>query len=120
MLHSSRGRPLKLGVYDELVKAYVRKLRVAGEVVNSQIVMAVARRVILYKYKPLLKENGGPIEITKDWTLSLLERMECTKGVKHFPEDFEEIKSAFNKRICDNVKQFNIPDEMIIKWNQTG
>lgn len=86
---------------------------------NSQIVMAGAREVILYKHKTLLKENGGPIEITKDWALSLLKRMgfskrKGTKGVKHFPEDFEEIKSAFKKRIRDNVKQFNIPDEMII------
>lgn len=45
-----------------------------------------------------------------------------TKGVKHFPEDFdfEEIKSAFNKRIRDNVKQLNILDELVINWDQTG
>lgn len=43
-----------------------------------------------------------------------------TGGVKHFPEDFEEIKLAFNKVICYNIKQFNIPDEMILKLDQTG
>ena len=45
--------PLKLGQYDELVQAYVRKLRAAGGVVNTQIVMAGARGVLLFKDKTL-------------------------------------------------------------------
>lgn len=55
-LHSSCGRPLQLGYHDELVKAYIRKLRVAGAVVNAQ--MEDAREVLLFKDKTLFKENG--------------------------------------------------------------
>lgn len=62
-------------VCDELVKVYVRKLRVAGGVVNSQTVMAGGRGVILYKNKTLLKRNGGPIEITEDREYSQLKRI---------------------------------------------
>ena len=92
--HSPRGRPLKLGQYDELVQAYVRKLLAARGVVNTQIVMAGARGVLLFKDKNLLKEYGGSIDITKDWAKSLLKRMgfskrKGTKGVKHLPDDFE-------------------------------
>lgn len=90
--HSSRGRPLKLGQYDDLVKAYIRRLRVAGGVVNAQIVMTGAKGILMFKDSTLLKENGGTIDITKEWARSLLNRMgfskrKGTKGIKHFPED---------------------------------
>lgn len=96
---SPRGRPLKLGQYDDL-KTYIRRLRVAGGVVNAQIVMAGPKGILMFKGSTLLKENGGTIDITKEWARSLLNRMgfskrKGTKGVKHFPEDYEDIKGAF-------------------------
>lgn len=75
---SPRGRPLKLGQYDDLVKAYIRRLRVAGGVVNAQIVMAGAKGILMFKDSTLLKENGGgggTIDITKEWARSLFNKM---------------------------------------------
>lgn len=73
---SPRGRPLKLGQYDDLVKAYIRRLRVAGGVVNAQIVMAGAKGILMFKDSTLLKENE--ILIVPDrhnQKISLLNRM---------------------------------------------
>lgn len=42
------------------------------------------------------------------------------KGVKHFPEDYEDIKGAFVKRITDNVTKYKIPNELVINWDQTA
>lgn len=97
---SPRGRPLKLGQYDDLVKTYIRRRRVAGGVVNAQIVMAGAKGILMFKDSTLLKENGGTIDITKECARPPLNRMgfsngQGTKGVKHFPEDYEDIKGAF-------------------------
>ena len=43
-----------------------------------------------------------------------------TKGVKHLPDDFSSIKSECVKRVDSVVKQHNIPDSLIINWDQTG
>lgn len=94
-------------------------------VVNVQNVMAGAKRILMFKDSTLLKENGGTIDITKEWARSLLNRMgfskrKGTKGIKHFTEDYEDIKGAFVKRISDNVTKCKIPNEVVINWDQTA
>ena len=72
-----RGAPLKLGVdMDRQVQAYLRKLRDSGGIVNTGIVMASARGIILKIDSTSLAEFGGHTTITKDWAKSLLRRME--------------------------------------------
>ena len=73
----------------------------------------------------MLDENGGSIVLTKAWAVSLMKRMglvkrKGTKGIKHLPGDFANIKSEYLKRINTVVKQYNIPDSLIINWDQTG
>lgn len=68
---------------------------------------------------------GGTIDITKELARSLLNRMgfskrKGTKGVQHFPEDSEDIKGTFVKRITDNVTKYKIPNELVINWDQTA
>ncbi|KAK3098237.1 hypothetical protein FSP39_017476 [Pinctada imbricata] len=43
-----------------------------------------------------------------------------TKGVKHLPDDFDEIQSKFIERINENVVKYKIPDALVINWDQTG
>ena len=63
----SRGRPLLIGSeLEEQVKLFVGELRSSRAVVNSTIVRAAARGIILAKDANLLEENGGGINLTKD------------------------------------------------------
>ncbi len=43
-----------------------------------------------------------------------------TKGVKTLPSDFEEIKKAYINRVQTVVETFDIPDSLVINWDQTG
>lgn len=52
---------------------------VAGGVDNAQTVMAGAIVILMFKDSTLLKEIGGKIDITKEWTGSLLNRMSFSK-----------------------------------------
>lgn len=75
-----RGRKLLLG--DELdnnVIRFVTTIRSSGGVVNTAIVKAAGRGVVLSEDRSLLRENGGHIEITRAWALSLMSRMDLVK-----------------------------------------
>jgi hypothetical protein len=125
LAHSPRGRPLKIGMYDDLVKTYIRELRKKGSPVNSAVVIGAANGIITHFNKSLLVENGGSIELTKDWAKSLMGRMGLskrrgTKGIKSLPSDFDSIQQTFIQRIETIIKEDNIPDSLVINWDQTG
>ena len=50
--HQLRGRPLKLGNYDGMVKEYIHALRLAGGIVNRSIVVVAAATGILEHLDP--------------------------------------------------------------------
>ena len=50
-----------------VIKAIQLATRDSGGVVNTQIVMATARGVVMSHNANLLAENGGYMNITKDW-----------------------------------------------------
>ena len=102
------GRPLLLGKYDDDVVDYVKKLREAGGVVNTAIVIGIAKGVLTHHDKFLLRENGGSIELSRTWGQSFMRRIEFskrkgTKTVKTIPSDFEVKLKDFHKRIADAV-----------------
>ena len=123
--HGLRGRPLKLGDLDSNVQDYLKKLRVAGGVVNRAIVIAAAKGIVEHHNPAMLYEHGGTVELGKKWADSLLSRMnfvkrKATKAARKLPTDFPEIKLAFLKRVSDCVHEHKIPPELIINWDQTG
>ena len=67
------------GVYDKMIVNYVRRLRKHGAKVNSKIVMGTARGIIIRKAPQLLHDRGGAKKITRDWALSLLQRIKYVK-----------------------------------------
>ena len=69
-----RGRPLTLGEIDSEVQHYLRALRAAGTPVNSAIVIASAKGIVMTKNRLLLAEYGGNIVFTTSWAKSLLIR----------------------------------------------
>ena len=90
-----RGRPLLLGEeLEEEVKLFVKASRAEGTVVNTETVMGTATGVVISHDANLLVENGGYINITKEWAQRLLQQMGLVKRkgttkAKVLPPDFE-------------------------------
>ena len=82
------------------VQSFIKATRDLGGMVNTQIVMATARGVIMSHDANLLAENGGYMNITKDWAKRLLQRMNMVKRkgttkAKAMPADFDKLKAQF-------------------------
>ena len=122
----SQGRPILLGrEIDKAVQEYVEATRNAGGVVNTAIVMAAAVGIMSSRNMTVLKSHGGHVEITKSWAKSLLQRMgyvkqKCSNAGKISPTHFAEIKEVFLADIQAVVLMNEIPDELIVNWDQTG
>lgn len=80
---------------------------------------------MLAEDRTLLAENGGCIEITRQWALSLLKRMNMVKRrgsstAKPEIKNLEELKSKFLGKIEELVTKYNIPPQLIINFDHTG
>ena len=121
----SRGRPLLLGELDAKVQEYIRKLRLAGGIVTSSIVIASAKGIVYHYNKALLPEHGGNLILSRKWVQSIMTRMglvkrKATKATRKVPLDFQDVKAAFLHRIKDTVTKHAIPVSMIVNFDQTG
>ena len=120
------GRPLLLGEeVEEQVKWFLKGIRQLGGAVNSQIVIATVKRVVTAKDANFLANNGGPILITKNGVKQLLGRMglvkhQATTKAKVTPSNFEKVKQQGLVDIHFFVFIEEIPDNLIINWDQTG
>lgn len=75
-----RGRPLLLGEdIEEEVRGFLKAIRHSGGPVNTQVAIATAKGVVTAYDATLLTENGGHIDLTKDWAKCLLGRMGLVK-----------------------------------------
>ena len=119
----------KLMLWDELdenVKKMVNSVRNSGGVINSVIVMAARKGIVLANDRSLLVENGGHIGITKSWATSLLRRMGMVKrkgttSKKFFNvEHFENEKDKFLTDVRNKMENNDIPKQLVIDWDQTG
>ena len=118
----NRGRPLLLG---KSIQNYLKPIREAGGVINTSITIAGSKGIIESSNPGLLIENGGSVLLTKSWAASLLNRMgyarrKATTSARTLPENFSTIKYEFLNRITTNAVQHNIPDELILNFDQTG
>ena len=121
-----RGRPLLIGEeLEEEVKLFIKASRAEGTVVNTETVMGTARGVVISHDANLLAENGGYINITKEWAQRVLQQMGLVKRkgttkAKVLPSDFEKVKRQFLFDVRTIVAMESIPKELIINWDQTG
>ena len=121
-----RGRPLLLGdELDERVKRYIKDVRAAGTPVDTTVVMASGEAIVRRTDKKLLKENGGPIDITKSWAKSLLTRIGYVKRkacstAKVEPVRYEELKEQYLLDIKVVVEMEDITADLILNWDHTG
>ena len=122
----AQGRPLLLGQdLDKAVQEYIEVMRAAGGVVNTAIVMAAAVGIVSSRDVTKLSSYGGYMNITKTWAKSLLKQMEyvkrkCSNAGNISPTQFAEIQEVFLADIKAQVLMNDIPDELIINWDQTG
>ena len=121
-----RGWPLLLGSeLDEQVKAYIKDIRGKGGAKDTTVVIACAEAIVKRVNNKLLKDNGGPIDLSKTWAKSLLQRIGYVKrkastSAKGEPSHFEELKEQYLLDIKAAVEITDIPMDLIMNWDHTG
>ncbi len=121
----TRGRPRMLGELDMECQNYIRKIRLTGGIVNRPVIAAAMKGIVKARKPSLLRENGGPINIGRGLVQSFIKRLgyvkrKGTKAARNMPYNFEEIKNDFMDRIRHVIKKGDIPDDLIINFDQTG
>jgi hypothetical protein len=112
-----RGRPLLLGKYDaELLEyMYIRNIREFGGIVISS-----AKGLLKFHDPDVLQT----LDLGKTWAESVLclgyTKRKGTKVARSKLEDFEKTKMDYIERIEKCVNEHNIPDDLILNWDQTG
>ena len=81
--------------------------------------------VVRKRDRSLLKEEGSPLELKKNWAKSILHRMGFVKRrgntkAKVAVEQFEALKTQYLFDIKAVVEMMDIPPELVINWDQTG
>lgn len=124
-----RGRPSTFP--DEIVtciKKYIRAVRDAGGVINTAIVIGAASGIVRRMRPDLLECNGGHVTlpVKKDWAkyllgkMSFVKRKATTKKSKISVANFGEIKDNFLIDIKAIATLEDVPNEMILNWDQTA
>lgn len=118
---NKRGAKLLLGDIDQQVLSYVKQLRIAGGVVNRTLLVAIARGFVLSSTNCQIK----PESINNPWAQSFLKRhcyvkRKGTKAARKLPDDFPAVKEAFLQQVREQITQHNIPDDLVINFDQTG
>ena len=121
-------RPLLLGPeLDKAVQTYVEATRPVGGVMNTAtcIFMAAAVGIVVSKDITKLSSHGGHIHITKPWAKFLLKRMayvknKCLNAGKNLVTRFTELHEAFLADIKAEVLMNDIPEQLVINWDQTA
>ena len=110
---------------DDQVKSYIKDLRGKGGNVDTTVVIACAEAIVNRVDKKLLKDNGGPIDLSKTWAKSLLQRIgyvkrKATTSAKVEPSHFEELKEQYLLDVKAAVEIIDIPMDLIMNWDHTG
>ena len=75
-----KGRPnLISDDFMKKIKTNMIGTQAAGTVISRRIVMAIGNGVVRSNSPTLLKENGGSLELTKDWARGVIKSVNWTK-----------------------------------------
>ena len=93
--------------------------------INRHIVIAIGTAIVRHYQPSLLKEHGGPLKLTRYWAESIINRMsfvqrKTTKATRTLPKDFDQQKASYLVSIATLVEENDIPDSMIVNFDQTG
>ena len=124
--YKKRGRPLLLGDYlDGKLRAYVEEIRQMGLVVNTSVLIAAAKGLVLHYDSNWLRENGGHLELSTHWAKGRLRKLGFSKRrlitkASITSVDFEERKAQFVFDAQAIIGLEEIPDNLVVNWDQTG
>uniref|UniRef100_A0A914USD6 DDE-1 domain-containing protein n=1 Tax=Plectus sambesii TaxID=2011161 RepID=A0A914USD6_9BILA len=120
------GRPLLLGKeVDDKIQEHLHRLRNQGGTVNGAVVSAVTRVYLKKMDHAQYRLEGEEILSKRSFFQSLMRRMgfvkrKGTKAAKKLPRNFDELRQNFFTKISPLVKAHEIPDQLIINFDQTG
>uniref|UniRef100_A0A914W0M0 DDE-1 domain-containing protein n=1 Tax=Plectus sambesii TaxID=2011161 RepID=A0A914W0M0_9BILA len=119
-------RPLLLGKeIDDKIQEHLHRLRGQGGIVNGAVVNAVTRVYLKKMDRSRYRLEGEEILSKRSFSQSLMRRMgfvkrKGTKAAKKLPRNFDELRQNFFIKIGSLVKAHEIPDQLIIIFDQTG
>ena len=109
-----------------LLTKYIQAIHDACGIINTAIIIAAGLGIIKRMDPGLLECNGGHVALQKSWAKYLLSKMNfvkqkaTTKKPKFTVANFEELKAQFLMDIKAIVSIEDIPDDMIVNWDQTA
>ena len=122
-----RGRPSMLpDKITTLLMKYIHTIRDAGGIINTAIVIAAGLGIVKKIDPGLLECNDGHVVLQKSWAKYLLNKMDfvkrkaTTKKPKFMVSNFEELKDQFLMDIKAIASMEDIPNDMIVNWDQTA
>ena len=124
--YKKRGRLLLLGDYlDGQLRACITEIRQMGLVVNTSVLIAAAKWLVLHHDSNWLWENGGHLELSTHWAKGRLRKIwfskrRVTTKASLTLVDFEERKSQFVFNDQTIIELEEIPDDLVVNWDQTG
>ena len=101
-----------------------------GAPVTTQVNNSVARRIVEANDRSILIENGGYLTLNQQWGRNVLYRMEkegkkmcrrkaTTEKIPVAPGLLKEAKLNFQRKITGLQMWHNIPDDLILNFDQT-
>ena len=99
------------------MKCFIKASKELGTAVSTELVMATAKGVVISHDANLLTENGGYIDITKDWVKRILQRINTVKRqgttkAKVMPSDSEQLTTQFLSDILMIARMEDVPAEL--------
>ena len=122
----NRGRSTLLPEdIDSKVMEMALSMRLSGAVVNYNVLIAIAKGLVIANDRTQLAEYGGTLKLGWKWCTSVFKRMKwsnrksTTSKPILAPGLIKEVGYTFFKEISEAVHADNIPSELIINIDQT-
>ena len=108
----------------------IKSLRLKGAPVTCLVINAIAKGIVMANDQTILVENGGYLTLSADWARNILymiekeekkmvRRIGNTAKIPSAPAILSETKLHFQQKLKDVQVLYNIPDELIIHFDQT-
>jgi len=93
--------------------------------VTTAVTIASGEAIVTKVNKGLLKEHGGPIDLTSVWAKSLHQQInfvkrKATTSAKVELAHFKELKEQFLLDAKAVIDMEDIPSDLILNWDHTG
>ena len=108
----------------------VEALRLKGAPVTASVINSIAKGVVIANDHSILIEYGGYLSLNSEWGKNVLYRMEkegkkmtrrcaTTSKLPVAPGIIIEVKLDFQRKIKAVQSKYDIPDDLIINFDQT-